>query len=516
MKKSTLALLFTVLFSSSPLAYSADLNIGLASSTTSMDPQFYVSGANSAMARNIFDGLVVQDEKQQIAPALATSWKVIDDKTWEFVLRPGVKFHDGSDFTAKDVIASIKRVALASKNSPSSYAPYVSDIAEVIEVNPLTVRIKTKEASPLLLNNLSRVSILPARLENVPTETLNSGKDVIGTGPFKFVSWVPDDRVVLSRNDDYWGGKAEWDNVTVRVFKNSSARVAAVLSGDVDMIENVPTADSSNIEKNQQLKTISTPGNRVIYLHMDQQREESPFAKGPDGKNPLLKKEVRQAMSLAINRQAIVDRVMEGQAVVASQLVPKGYPGYSASIPAPVYNPEKAKQELAAAGYPDGFTLTFHASNDRYPNDSKIAQAIGQMFTRAGIKTEVVTMPGSVYFSRASRLEFSLIMGGAAIETGEASGVLGPLLETFGPNAGQGNRGRYSNPVFDKTLNEARVTLDETKRDALLAEAMNIGMNDLGVIPVMFLSNTWAMKKQYTYVGRSDAYTLPYFVRSAK
>ncbi|RLM19656.1 ABC transporter substrate-binding protein [Brenneria alni] len=505
-----------MLFSSSSLVYSADLNIGLASSTTSMDPQFYVGGANSAMARNIFDSLIVQDEKQQISPALATSWRIIDDKTWEFQLRPGVKFHDGSDFTAKDVIASIKRIALASKNSPSSYAPYVSDIAEVKQISPLTIQIITKAPSPLLLNNLSRVSILPARLENVPTDALNTGKDVIGTGPFKFVSWVPDDRVVLQRNDGYWGEKAEWDNVTLRVFKNSSARVAAILSGDVDMIENVPTADSRNIEKNSQLQTISTPGNRIIYLHMDQQRDESPFAKGPDGKNPLLKKDVRQAMSLALNRQAIVERVMDGQATPASQLVPKGYFGYSAAIPAPVYNPEKAKQELAAAGYPNGFTLTFHASNDRYPNDSKIAQAIGQMFTRIGIKTEVVTMPGSVYFSRASRLEFSLIMGGAAIETGEASGVLGPLLETFGPHAGQGNRGRYSNPLFDKTLNEARSTLDSAQREKLLAEAMNIGMNDLGVIPVMFLSNTWAMKKQYSYVGRSDAYTLPYFVRSAQ
>ncbi|MCL2893701.1 ABC transporter substrate-binding protein [Brenneria tiliae] len=515
MKKSALALFVTALFCSSSLAYGADLNIGLATSTTSMDPQFYVGGANSSMARNIFDGLVVQDEKQQIAPALAVSWKIIDDKTWEFSLRPGVKFHDGSDFSAKDVIASIKRIALASKNSPSSYAPYVNDIAEVKEINPLTIQIITKAPAPLLLNNLSRVSILPARLENVPTETLNAGKEVIGTGPFKFVSWVPDDRVVLERNDDYWGGKAEWDKVTVRVFKNSSARVAAILSGDVDMIENVPTADSSNIKKNQQLQTISTPGNRIIYLHMDQQRDVSPFAKGPDGKNPLLKKEVRQAMSLALNRQAIVDRVMDGQAVAASQLVPQGYFGYSASIPAPVYNPEKAKQELAAAGYPNGFTLTFHASNDRYPNDSKIAQAVGQMFTRVGIKTDVVTMPGSVYFSRASRLEFSLIMGGAAIETGEASGVLGPLLETFGPHAGQGNRGRYSNADFDKALSEARATLDDAKREQLLVQAMDIGMNELGVIPVMFLSNTWAMKKQYTYVGRSDAYTLPYFVRSA-
>ena len=268
-------------------AQAADLKIGLAASTTSMDPQFYVGGANSAMARSIFDGLVNQDEKQHITPALAVSWKVINDTTWEFSLRPGVKFHDGSDFTAKDVIASIKRVPLASKNSPSAYTPYVNDIADVTEVNPLTVRIVTKAPTPLLLNNLSRVAILPARLENVPSQTLNEGKDVIGTGPFKFVSWTPDDNVVLARNDQYWGGKAQWDNVTLRVFKNPSARVAAIRSGDVDVIESVPTADGRDLAKQTSLHMESAAGNRILYLHPDQDRDASPFAKGPDGSNPL-------------------------------------------------------------------------------------------------------------------------------------------------------------------------------------------------------------------------------------
>jgi len=514
MRKTRLAvLLFTSLGLGAP-AIAADLNIGLAASTTSMDPQFYVGGANSAMARNIFDGLVNQDQLQHITPALAVSWKVIDDTTWEFKLRPGVKFHDGSDFTAKDVIASIHRVALASKNSPSAYTPYVNDIADVTEIDPLTVKITTKAPAPLLLNNLSRVAMLPARLENIPSSTLNGGQDVIGTGPFKFVSWTPDDKVVLARNDQYWGEKAQWDNVTLRVFKNSSARVAAMLSGDVDMIESVPTADARNIAKQPTLHSESVAGNRILYLHPDQDRDESPFAKGPDGKNPLKNQQVREAMSLALNRQAIVDRIMDGQGVAASQLVPKGYFGYDPQIAAPVYDPAKAKQLLAAAGYPNGFTLTFHASNDRYPNDSKIAQAIGQMFSRVGIKTDVVTMPGSVYFSRASQREFSLIMGGAAIETGEASGVLGPLLETFGPNGGQGNRGRYSNSQFDKTLNQARSTLDDARREKLLQQATDIAMKDQGVIPLLFLSNNWAMKKNYSYVGRSDGYTLPYYVHS--
>ncbi|MGV0875880.1 ABC transporter substrate-binding protein [Martelella sp. FLE1502] len=236
------ALAATVLFS--PLASQAeDLTVGLAASTTSMDPQFYVIGPNSAMTRNIFDGLVNQDDKQQLKPGLAVSWKPVDDTTWEFKLREGVKFHDGSDFTADDVIASIKRVPLAATNSPSSFTPYVKGITDVTAEGPMTVRITTAEPMPRLPNNLSRIAILPAEMENTTTEEMNAGTGVIGTGPFKFVSWAPDDKVVLARNDDYWGGKAEWDQATFRVFKNPSARVAAMLSGDVDMIESIPTAD---------------------------------------------------------------------------------------------------------------------------------------------------------------------------------------------------------------------------------------------------------------------------------
>ena len=513
MKRSITAALFAASVFVSSASLAADLKIGLAASTTSMDPQFYVGGPNSAMARNIFDGLVNQDDKLQIQPALAASWTVADDLTWDFKLRPNVKFHDGSELTAADVVASIKRIPLASTNSPSSFIAYVQDIAEVSALDPQTVRIKTHKPAPLLLNNLSRIAILPAKFEKTATDQLNSGNGVIGTGPFKFVSWAPDDNVVVARFDNYWGEKAKWDKVTFRVFKNSSARVAALLSGDVDMIENVPTADMRHVLENKNVQATTVSSNRVMYLHMDQARETSPFSAGPDGKNPLLKKEVRRALSLAINRQALVDRIMDGQGVPAGQLVPEGYFGYVPSLKVDPYDPEKAKKLLADAGVGSGFKLTFHASNDRYPNDSKIAQAVGQMFSRVGIGADVATMPASVYFTRASALEFSLIMGGAAVETGEASGVLGPLLETFGKNAGQGNRGRYSNPEFDKALNDARITLNDGAREKLLQKAMTVSMDELGVIPLFFIANTWAMKKDFSYPGRTDGYTLAYEVR---
>src|SRR5690606_27113331 len=194
-------------------AMARDLTVGLSASTTSMDPQFYVGGANSALARNIFDGLVNQGSHQEIQPALAESWERIDDTTWQFRLRAGVKFHDGSDFTADDVVASIGRIPLASTNSPSSFAAYVKAITEVVAIDPLTVQIKTDGPTPLLLNNLSRIAILPAEHAKTTTEEMNKGVGVIGTGPFKFVSWTPDADVVVERNDSYWGGEVAWDKV---------------------------------------------------------------------------------------------------------------------------------------------------------------------------------------------------------------------------------------------------------------------------------------------------------------
>ena len=491
-----------------PHAQAADLRVGLAASTTSMDPQFYVVGPNSAMARNIFDGLINQDAAQRLVPALALSWKPLDDTTWLFTLRPGVTFHDGSDFTSADVVASIKRVALASANSPSSFMPYVQEIAEVVADGPLSVRIRTKGAAPLLPNNLSRIAILPEAVATMGTTALNAGQGVIGTGPYHFVSWSPDDNIVLARNTAYWGDAPDWDHVTFRIIRNPSARTAALLAGDIDVIEAVPTTDVKTIEANPALKLVSVASNRVMYLHMDQGRDTSPFATGADGRNPLVKPEVRRAMSLAINRQALVDRVMDGQGAPAGQLVPDHYFGWSPTLKPDPYDPQRAKALLAQAGYPDGFTLTFHATNDRYPNDARLAQAIGQMLTRAGIKVAVETMPGSVYFARASKLEFSLIMGGAAVETGEAASVLGPLLATFSPTTGQGNRGRYSSAAFDAALNAAMATVDAPARDALLQKAMDIGMGAVGVVPLFFLANTWAVKSGFTLQGRADGYTL--------
>ncbi len=493
-------------------AQAAELRVGLGSTVTAIDPLFYVIGSNSALARNVFDALINQDDQQRLIPALATAWRAIDDTTWEFTLRQGVTFHDGTPFTAEDVAASIRRIPNI-RNSPSSFLPFVRPIKTVTVVGPHTIRFETHGPFPLLPSNLSRISIHPARFETAVLEDFNAGRAAIGTGPFKFVSFTPGDRIVVERNPAYWGGAPAWERVTFRIVATDSARVAGLLAGDLDVIENVPTQDIARLRRGGQVQIATATSNRVMYLHLDTARERSPFvanAEGQPGPNVLRDLRVRQAISRAIDRAGLVERIMDGQGVPAAQLVPQGYFGYAPSLAVQPGDRNAARALLEQAGLPQGFRLTIHAPNDRYPNDDQQAQAIAQMLSRAGIQTQVVVQPAAVFFTRASALDYSMILAGAAAETGEASSVLRPLLATFDPakGAGTGNRGRYSNAEFDATLERALATVDDAARERLLQRATEIGIGELGVIPVFFLVNSWGTRPGFAYTARSDGYTL--------
>ncbi|MDJ0981389.1 MAG: ABC transporter substrate-binding protein [Kiloniellales bacterium] len=501
-----------------------ELTVGLASEPSSIDPHYHNLTPNNALAREIFDRLIMPDDKQVLKPGLAVSWKAVDDLTWEFKLREGVKWHDGSPFTADDVIFTFER-APDVPNSPSSFGTYLKG-KTIEKVDDLTVRIKTAAPYPLMPNDISTFSIVSKKHgEGAGTEDYNSGKAAIGTGAYKFVEWVPGDRIVLERNDDFWGDKPEWEKVTIKPIKSGPARLAALLAGDVDFIEGVPTTDIERLRDNTDITLSQGISNRVIYLHLDHFRDDSPFVKAADGgaiKNPLRDARVRTAISKAINRDAIVDRVMEGVAVKAGQLLPEGFFGVSSKLKPVDYDPEGAKKLLAEAGVPDGFQLTIHGPNDRYINDAKIAEAIAQMLTRVGIKTAVETMPKSVYFKRASRggpdgtPEFSFVLVGWGAGTGEASSPLKSLLHTYDKERGFGasNRGRYSNQEVDKLVERALSTIDDGKRAALLAQATEVAIEDGGIIPLHYQVNTWAGRKGIVYSARTDETTLYTGIRS--
>lgn len=519
---SLVSLLFATLSSLSLItapARAADLSIALGSDVTSMDPHYHNLTPNNNVAEHIFETLVTKDPRSRLKPALAESWRAVDDTTWEFKLRKGVKFHDGSDFTAQDVVFSLDRVPNV-PNSPSSFAAYSKQITEKIIVDPLTIRFKTAAPYPLMPNDMSTIFILSARsAKGAETADFNSGKAAIGTGSFKFVRYAKGDRIELVRNDAYWGTKAAWDKVTFRVITADPARVAALLSGDVRAIENVPTADIARIAKNSDLTLYRTVSHRLMYLHLDSNRDRSPFvfdkAGKPLEKNPLKDTRVRKAISKAINRQALVERVMEGAAVTTGQLMPEGMFGYTSALKPEPYDVDGAKKLLAEAGYPDGFAMTLHAPNDRYVNDEQIAQAIAQLLARAGIATRVEAMPSSVYFTRASKLEFSFMLVGWAADTAESSSPLKALLATFSKEKGMGtaNRGRYSNPKMDATLEQALAIVDDAKRERVLQQATEIAVSDLGIIPLYHQHNLWAARKGISYAARTDERTLAHEFR---
>ena len=493
------------------------LVIGLSSEPTAMDPHFHNLGPNNAVARHIYDNLINQDEKQRLKPGLAVSWKPIDELTWEFKLRQGVKFHDGSDFNADDVICTFERAPNV-PNSPSSFGTYTKG-KTLVKIDDYTVHFKSESPYPLMANDVSTIAIISDGAGcGASTEEFNNGKASVGTGPFKFAGYKPGEAISFTRNDTYWGDKPAWSEVELRPIKSGPSRVAALLAGDVDMIAGVPTTDIATLDNNKDLQLSQGPSNRVIYLHLDQFREDSPHVKAVGGgpiKNPLMDVRVRKAISMAINRDAIVERVMEGVAIPAGQLLPEGFFGVSPNLDVVTYDPKGAKALLEAAGYGGGFEMTIHGPNDRYINDAKIAEAIGQMLTRIGIKTAVETMPRSVYFSRASKgaeglPEFSFVLVGWGAGSGEASSPLKSLIHTHDKDKGFGssNRGRHSDPAIDATIQEALRTVDDAKRQDLLAKATEMAMENVAIIPTHFQVNTWAAKKGLRYIARTDEYTL--------
>jgi peptide/nickel transport system substrate-binding protein len=500
------------------IAGAKPLTIGLASEPTAMDPHFHNLSPNNSLLSHIHEPLVRQDHSQELIPGLAESWKAIDDTTWEFKLRQGVTFHDGTPFTADDVVFTFER-APDVEGSPSSFGTYTKG-KTVKKVDDHTVHITTPAPYPLMPNDVSTVMIISKKHGmGAKTEDYNSGKASIGTGPFKFKEYVPGDRIVMERNESYWGEKPMWTVVTFKPIKSGPSRVAALLAGDVDLIEQTPTVDLERLKKEPGVALSDGISNRVIYLHLDHARDDSPFVKAKDGsaiKNPLKDLRVRRAISKAINRDLIVERVMEGVAIKAGQLLPEGFFGVSKNLEPEAYDPEGAKKLLAEAGFPDGFKLTIHGPNDRYINDAKIAEAVGQMLSRIGVPTEVVTMPRSVYFKRASRggpdgtPEFSFILVGWGSGTGEASSPLKSLLMTHNPDKGFGasNRGRYSNPEVDRLTEEALAMVDDAKREAGLAKATEVAINDLGIIPLHYQVNVWAARKGLKYRARTDERTV--------
>ncbi|MBX6376568.1 MAG: ABC transporter substrate-binding protein [Acetobacteraceae bacterium] len=506
-----------------PQAGAQTLTMAVGAPVTSLDPHYHQLSPNNAVADMIFDRLVNTDNLSRMVPGLAVEWRAVEPTVWEFKLRPNVRFHNGNPFTAEDVAFTIQRVPNV-PNSPSSFAAYVRPIQGVEIVDPLTIRLRTATPSPLLPLDFTNIRILDREThQNATTEDFNSGRAAIGTGPWRVVQHRSGDRIEFERNDNYWGERPAFQRVNYRMITNDAARTAALLAGDVEFIDQVPTSDLAKLRADQRVTLSEITGLRLIFIGLDHLRapnENSPFVTDNEGKplgrNPLRDVRVRRALSLAIDRQAITQRVMEGAATPAGQFLPEGVFGHVPELTAPRPDPEAARRLLAEAGYPQGFRITLHSPNDRYINDSRIAQAVGQMWTRIGVRTAVEAQTWATFIGRAGRQEFSAHLIGWGSNP-DGSHPLRNIIATANRERGFGasNRGRYSNPEVDALLEQSLVEMDEAKRERIVQQAQRIAFEDVAIIPLHIQTNIWAMRRNLTHTPRNDELTRAQDVRPA-
>jgi len=496
-------------------AKAQSIQVAVSAFPTSMDPHFHTLTPNNGMASYIFDSLVGRDAHANLIPGLAESWRVVDRTTWEFKLRRGVRFHNGAIFDAEDVIYTINRVPNV-PNSPSSFGVYTRAIETMDAPDPYTLRIRTRGPYPLLASDLSSIFIVSRSIAAASTTSdFNAGTAAIGTGPFRLAGYTHGDRAVFRRNNEYWGPKAPWEQVTYRFLANDGARVAALLSGDVDFIDDVPSGDVPRIGRDARFRVTSAVSLRLIFLALDTGRTgSSPQVTGPNGeqldRNPLTDIRVRRALSMSINRQAITERLMAGAGIPANQMMPQATTGFASDIPPITFDANEAKRLLSEAGYPNGLSIVLSGANDRYINDAQIQQSIAQMWTRIGVRTRVDSTPYASFVVRAARFELSAFMMGWSNATGEPSPGYRALIASQDRERGWGltNRGRYSNPLFDRTLLQSVSDMDTGRRDQATLELARIVAEDVPVIPLHHQVSRWAMRRNLNYAGRADETTL--------
>lgn len=511
--RSSMALLCTAFLLHLAIAdtAAAALRIGLSGEVTSLDPHFLAAQPNLTVARHVFESLTDVDPQTKLIPGLAERWRTIDATTWEFNLRRGVKFHDGSDFTAEDAAFSIAR-PLSIKGSPGGFASYVRAVASTTVIDAHTLRVKTKYPYGALPEELNSILIVSKKhAQNAGPEDFDAGRAMIGTGPYKFVRYQRGDRLELARNELWWGPRPAWDKVTLRIVPADPSRTAALLAGELDVIEHVPSADIKNMNKNNKLRVMQTTSWRTILLHLDQYRASPPGVTDASGKplakNPFMDVRVRRAMSKAINRNAIAERVMEGLAVPAANIVSPGVFGHNAALKGEPYDPEGAKRLLMEAGYPNGFRVTLAGPNNRYINDEQVLQTVAQLLTRVGIQTRVEAAPMSAFLGRVRKEDSSFALLGWGSFAADLA--LRSLVAAPNPEKGYGawNWGRYSNPQVDALMEQALASVDRPKREALAREANTLAMHDLAFIPLHHQVVSWAMRAGLSYTPRTDEFT---------
>lgn len=470
-----------------------------------LDPHMHNHGTTNAVKGMIYGALVHRKYDLTLEPDLAESWENIDDVTWEFKLREGVTFHDGTPFTADDVLYSFRRITQAG----SEMSGFLANVDSIEKIDDHTIRIITKGPDPILLQNLSLFFIVSEDFKEandafgvvVGGGTTNfANLNANGTGPYRLVEWSQDNRLVMEINEDFWGYDDLQTNVRRAEFMpigSDATRVAAILSGEIDMMYPVPLQDVPRLDQDPNIEVLQGPELRTIFLGFDQHREELLDMPG-SGDNPFKDVRVRQAFAHALDLNAIQRVVMRGASTPTGSMIAPGIVGFDEEIAVPYeFNPERSIELLAEAGYPDGFPVTLDCPNDRYVNDEAICSAVIPMLRRIGINANLNAQTLSLHFNKigaAENYNTSFYMLGWTPGTYDALNAFQNLMTLDGPGQGTWNSGRYTNPRVEELYDIIAVTVDEEERNALIREAMQIHKDDVGHLPLHQQALAWAIR----------------------
>lgn len=475
-----------------------------------MDPHSQNEGPTIAMNGQIYESLVTRDAALVLQPELAESWEAGADG-WTFKLRQGVKFHDGSDFTAEDVVFSFERA----NHEASDYKEQAKNVTSVQVIDDYTVKLMTDGPNPILPNQLTSIYMMDkgwAEANNVTApqdfkakEETYAVRNANGTGPFKLVSRAPDEMTVLSRNGDWWGEgmfPGNIDKIEYRPITNAATRVAALLSGEVDFVLDPPLQDLKRIEGADGLGVKTVAQIRSIFFGMDQGVDKL-RSSNADG-NPFKDVRVREAMNLAIDKAAIQRVVMEGLSFPTGMITPPGVLGNTPDNDASYgFDPERAKALLAEAGYPNGFSVQLDCPNNRYNNDEKICQAAVAMLAKIGVDVTLDAIPKAQHFPKIQKRESDFYMLGWGVPTLDSHYVFSYLL------AGDGswNATGYNNARVNEVTSAITSEIDIPKRTAMIAEAWDIIKADMPYVPIHHQVLAWGISDNFDIpIAADDAF----------
>jgi peptide/nickel transport system substrate-binding protein len=481
----------------------------------SLDPHSLNESLQLSTTNNVYETLVGRNKDLSVAPVLATSWKQTSPTVWRFELRKNVQFHDGTPFTADDVLFSFARAAGEGSDMKSN----TTDIKEVRKVGDHVVEIETKGPFPILPDVITTLMIMSKKWceENKATIPVDRRKGIEntasfkanGTGPFRVRERQPNVRTVFVRNGTYWGkieGNAQ--EIIFTPIANPATRVAALVSGEIDVMEPVPVQDIARINASPNARVIAGPELRTIFLGMDQKRDELLYS-SVKGKNPFKDKRVRQAFYQAIDIAGIQRTVMRGASRPTALMVGPGINGWNEAqdkrLPLDV---EGAKKLLADAGYPSGFEVTMNCPNDRYVNDGQICQAVAGNLARIGVKINLATETKGTYFPKILRRDTSFYLLGWTPSTYDSHNALTALMACPDDKTGSGqfNLGAYCNPKVDELTKKIQSETDKPKRDAMIKEAFDLHTADVGHLPLHQQTLAWGVSKKVSLTQMADNY----------